>query len=166
MKVVPLRTEILPFRQILTTMDSQEIIRRLEQKSVKPTVNRILVYNTLAHIQRPVSLKDLETEMLNLDKSSIFRVLSVFVEHDVVHAFEDGRGIVHYELCHRHEGECDHTDGHLHFYCESCRQTFCLEDVKIPYISLPADFHPHSISFVIKGECPSCAQKRNLVAAQ
>lgn len=140
-------------------MDTQTIIHHLEHKSVKPTVNRILVYSTLLHLNRPVSLKDVENEMLNLDKSSIFRVLALFEENDVVHAFEDGRGIVHYELCQHHDGECSHTDGHLHFYCETCQQSFCLESTPIPHIDLPSGFIPHSVSFVIKGTCPSCAQK-------
>lgn len=141
-------------------MDTQSIVHHLEHKGVKPTINRILVYSTLAQLNRPVSLKDLENEMLNLDKSSIFRVLTLFAEHDVVHAFEDGRGIIHYELCHHHDGECNHSDGHLHFYCETCQQSFCLEDTPLPEIHLPEGFVPHSISFVIKGECPRCAQKR------
>lgn len=140
-------------------MDTQSIVHHLEHKGVKPTINRILVYSTLAQLNRPVSLKDLENEMLNLDKSSIFRVLTLFAEHDVVHAFEDGRGIIHYELCHHHDGECNHSDGHLHFYCETCQQSFCLEDTPLPEIHLPEGFVPHSISFVIKGECPRCAQK-------
>ena len=141
-------------------MDTQSIVHHLEHKGVKPTINRILVYSTLAQLNRPVSLKDLENEMLNLDKSSIFRVLTLFAEHDVVHAFEDGRGIIHYELCHHHDGECNHSDGHLHFYCETCQQSFCLEDTPLPEIHLPEGFVPHSISFVIKGECPRCAKKR------
>ncbi len=140
-------------------MDTSSVIHHLEHKGVKPTVNRILVYSTLAQINRPVSLRDLEKEMLNLDKSSIFRVLTLFAEHDVVHAFEDGRGIIHYELCHHHDGECNHSDGHLHFYCETCQQSFCLEDTPLPDIHLPKGFIPHSISFVIKGECPRCAHK-------
>lgn len=139
-------------------MDTQSVIHHLEHKGVKPTINRILVYSTLVQINRPVSLKDLENEMLNLDKSSIFRVLTLFAEHDVVHAFEDGRGIIHYELCH-HDGECNHSDGHLHFYCETCQRSFCLEDTPLPEIHLPEGFVPHSISFVIKGECPRCAHK-------
>ena len=65
-------------------MDTQTIIHHLENKSVKPTVNRILVYSTLVRLNRPVSLKDLENEMLNLDRSSIFRVLTLFEENDVV----------------------------------------------------------------------------------
>ena len=140
-------------------MDTQSVIHHLEHKGVKPTINRILVYSTLAQLNRPVSLRDLENEMLNLDKSSIFRVLTLFAEYDVVHAFEDGRGVVHYELCHHTDGECNHSDGHLHFYCETCQQSFCLEDTPLPEIHLPEGFVPHSISFVIKGECPRCAQK-------
>lgn len=140
-------------------MDTQSVIHHLEHKGVKPTINRILVYSTLAQLNRPVSLRDLENEMLNLDKSSIFRVLTLFAEYDVVHAFEDGRGVVHYELCHHTDGECNHSDGHLHFYCETCQQSFCLEDTPLPEIHLPEGFVPHSISFVIKGECPRCTQK-------
>lgn len=140
-------------------MDTQSIVYHLEHKGVKPTINRILVYSTLVQINRPVSLKDLENEMLNLDKSSIFRVLTLFAEYDVVHAFEDGRGVVHYELCHHTDGECNHSDDHLHFYCETCQQSFCLEDTPLPEIHLPEGFVPHSISFVIKGECPRCAHK-------
>ena len=141
-------------------MDTQEIVLRLQNKGVKPTVNRILVYQTLVRLGRPVSLRDLEDEMLTLDKSSIFRVLTLFADSDVVHAFEDGRGILHYELCQHYEGECHHTDGHLHFYCETCQQSFCLEGSPIPPIHLPEGFQPHSVSFVIKGECPACARKR------
>ena len=80
-------------------MNNQEVIAHLEHKGVKATVNRILVYSELQEAVRPMSLKDLEDRMLNLDKSSIFRVLTLFAQHDVVHAFEDGRGVVHYELC-------------------------------------------------------------------
>ncbi len=140
-------------------MDTQKIVLRLENKGVKPTVNRILVYQTLVRLGRPVSLRDMEDEMLNLDKSSIFRVLTLFAENDVVHAFEDGRGILHYELCQHTEGECQHTEGHLHFYCESCQQSFCLEEIPIPSIHLSKGFQAHSVSFVIKGECPACAEK-------
>ncbi len=139
-------------------MESREIVNRLEQKGIKATANRILVYKTLAVKAMPQSLRNLEEVMVSMDKSSIFRTLSLFLEHDVVHAFEDGRGVLNYELC-GEEGECRHHDGHIHFYCESCQRSFCLEDIHIPGFDLPVGFHPHSVSFVIKGECPECARK-------
>lgn len=139
-------------------MNSQDIISRLESKGIRPTANRILVMKTLMGEQNPQSLSNLERKMVSMDKSSIFRTLTLFLEHDVVHAFEDGRGVLCYELC-EEKGACDHHDGHIHFYCESCQRSFCMEDIHIPNFELPEGFYPHSISFVIKGECPECRKK-------
>ena len=139
-------------------MNSQDIISRLESKGIRPTANRILVMKTLMGEQNPQSLSNLERKMVTMDKSSIFRTLTLFLEHDVVHAFEDGRGVLCYELC-EEKGACDHHDGHIHFYCESCQRSFCMEDIHIPSFELPEGFYPHSISFVIKGECPDCRKK-------
>lgn len=139
-------------------MNSQDMISRLESKGIRPTANRILVMKTLMGEQNPQSLSNLERKMVSMDKSSIFRTLTLFLEHDVVHAFEDGRGVLCYELC-EEKGACDHHDGHIHFYCEACQRSFCMEDIHIPSFELPEGFYPHSISFVIKGECPDCRKK-------
>lgn len=139
-------------------MNSQDMISRLESKGIRPTANRILVMKTLMGEQNPQSLSNLERKMVSMDKSSIFRTLTLFLEHDVVHAFEDGRGVLCYELC-EEKGACEHHDGHIHFYCESCQRSFCMEDIHIPSFELPEGFYPHSISFVIKGECPDCRKK-------
>ena len=139
-------------------MNSQDMISRLESKGIRPTANRILVMKTLMGEQNPQSLSNLERKMVSMDKSSIFRTLTLFLEHDVVHAFEDGRGVLCYELC-EEKGACDHHDGHIHFYCESCHRSFCMEDIHIPSFELPEGFYPHSVSFVIKGECPECRKK-------
>lgn len=139
-------------------MESKDIIQKLESKGIKPTANRILVMKALAGASTPLSLSNIEKLMVSMDKSSIFRVLTLFLEHDAVHAFEDGRGILNYELC-EEDGKCDHHDGHIHFYCESCQRSFCMEDIHIPSFELPEGFFPHSISFVVKGECPECRKK-------
>ena len=139
-------------------MNSQDMISRLESKGIRQTANRILVMKTLMGEQNPQSLSNLERKMVSMDKSSIFRTLTLFLEHDVVHAFEDGRGVLCYELC-EEKGACDHHDGHIHFYCKSCQRSFCMENIHIPSFELPEGFYPHSISFVIKGECPDCRKK-------
>ena len=139
-------------------MTGEEAAKRLVDKGIRPTANRILVYKMIVQKQSPLSLKNLEQLLLDLDKSSIFRVLSLFLEHDVVHAFEDGRGVLNYELC-SDAGKCHKHDIHPHFYCESCQRSFCLEDQHIPHIDLPEGFTPHSVSFVIKGECNECKKK-------
>lgn len=141
-------------------MTSDEITKKLEYKGIKATANRILVYRMLAGADNPISLADMERLNLQMDKSSIFRVLTLFLEHDVVHAFEDGRGILNYELCHS-EGTCNRKDNHVHFYCESCHRSFCLDDIHIHDIRLPEGSYAHSLSFVVKGECAECRKKNH-----
>lgn len=136
-------------------MNSDEIVTMLTHKGVKPTANRILVAKALTGSSTPMSLYDITESIPTMDKSSVFRVLSLFLEHEVVHSFEDGRGVINYEMC-KSDGECDRHDNHVHFYCEICRKSYCMEEVSLPKITLPEGFTMHSLSFVIKGLCSKC----------
>lgn len=127
----------------------------LKQKGVRLTSNRILVANELSRLSHPVSLTELEDYLPTMDKSSIFRVLTLFREHDVVHSLEDGCGTTKYELCTSHD-HCTLSDQHVHFYCESCQRTYCLDSVTIPLVPLPPGFSLKSINYMVKGICPHC----------
>ncbi|MBD5247357.1 MAG: transcriptional repressor [Barnesiella sp.] len=131
----------------------------LLRKGVKPTSNRILVMRELINATRPVSLADLEASLDSLDKTSIFRVLELFAENDIVHVMEDGSRSNKYELCH---SDSHHSidDQHVHFFCEKCMQTFCLDNIAVPSIDIPAGFAPHSVNYMLKGLCPDCSSKQ------
>ncbi|MDE6249041.1 MAG: transcriptional repressor [Paramuribaculum sp.] len=132
----------------------------LEQKGVRLTPNRILVARCIEHSSHPVSMAEIEQEIESLDKSSVFRVLMLFVEKDIVHVIDDGSGSLRYELCH---GEAGHTleDMHLHFKCENCGRIFCLESEHIPHVNLPAGYTMFTANFVAKGLCPACSLSTN-----
>lgn len=137
-------------------MSNSEIEKILNDKGVKPTSNRILVMKELMKATAPVNLADLEVMLgFTLDKASIFRVLELFAAHDVVHSIEDGSRSLKYELCHSPN---KHTiaDQHPHFYCERCKETHCLDGLKVPVVEIPAGFTPHSVNYMIKGVCPKC----------
>ena len=128
----------------------------LNQKGVRPTTNRILIVRELLKADHPISIADFESLMdYSMDKASIFRVLELFTEKDVVHVIEDGSRSLKYELCHCHDHHSI-TDQHVHFHCEKCNETFCFESVKIPQIKVPDGFFPHAVNFMIKGICPKC----------
>lgn len=140
----------------IKNMANNDIETLLERKGVKPTSNRILVMRELMKATNPVNLADLEVLLgFTLDKASIFRVLELFAEKDVVHVIDDGSRSLKYELCH---GDTRHSvaDQHVHFYCERCKETFCIECVKVPEVRLPEGFHTHAVNYVIKGLCPRC----------
>ena len=80
-------------------MNSEQILEHLTKHNVKPTANRILIAEAISRYNGPVSMKELETELQTIDKSSIFRTLTLFSNQHVVHQVEDGNDIVRYELC-------------------------------------------------------------------
>lgn len=132
-----------------------EIENILIAKGIRPTSNRVLVYRELAESSHPVGLLDLEASLSPMDKGSIFRVLDLFAEKDLVHIIEDGSRSSKYELCHNQSGH-NHRDQHIHFFCENCKDTYCFEDIPVPEVKIPSGFRIHSVNYVLKGRCPKC----------
>ncbi|MBD5230570.1 MAG: transcriptional repressor [Muribaculaceae bacterium] len=130
----------------------------MDNCGLKPTSNRILVLRTLLNSPCPQSLGDLEKSLGTLDKSSILRVLTILLEHHLIHSLEDGRGVIKYEICHAHHEDRD-MDMHVHFYCEQCRSVKCFEDIPVPPITLPDNYAVQSVNYMVKGICPDCAKK-------
>ena len=142
-------------------MNAQQIERLLEQHGIKLTANRILIAKIMSSLDYPVSMRELETMLLTMDKSSIFRTLSHFKSHHLVHQLEDGNDIVRYELCHSLNKETD-EDIHVHFYCEHCHRTFCLNEIPVPQVNLPTGYRQTAVNYMIKGICPQCAHHGNV----
>ena len=129
----------------------------LEEHGVKATPNRLLVARALASAGRPLSLMELEAQLETIDKSAIFRTLGAFKDAHLVHVLEDSGEGVRYELCHSHHHDHD-DDVHVHFYCTKCHRTFCLEDTPVPPVQVPEGYEVESVSYLLKGVCPECAQ--------
>lgn len=140
-------------------MENSKCIEKLTRKGIKPTANRILVLETLLAAARAVSVQELEIMLGTVDKSSIFRTLTLFVKQHVVHTIEDGSGSLKYEVC-SGEDSCSVADMHTHFYCEVCHRTFCFEAIHIPVIALPEGFAMHSINYMVKGVCRECSESK------
>ncbi len=129
---------------------------------IKPTTNRILVVKTLYSATRPMSLSELEGRILTINKSGIFRALILFKEHRLLHVIEDGSEGVRYELCMSHDKASD-DDMHVHFHCERCGKTFCLDNTGIPPVELPDGYAMTTVNYVVKGICPECNKNSHSV---
>jgi Fur family ferric uptake transcriptional regulator len=137
------------------SMADSKLTDLMEEHGIKVTANRLIVARSLHASLMPMSLAELERQILTLDKSSIFRVLNLFRDYHLVHVIEDGAGGVKYELCHSHSANAD-EDAHAHFHCEVCGRTLCLDHVPVPMIRLPEGYEAHSVNYLIKGVCPDC----------
>ena len=131
-----------------------KITEILEREGVPPTPVRILVYKCLLESLKPLSLSEIEAVLDTVDKSSVSRTLSAFRKAHLIHSINDGSGSVKYEICHspNHFGD----DMHVHFRCEKCGTTICMNSVKIPNVELPEGFVPHGFNYIISGICDNC----------
>ncbi|MDE7116414.1 MAG: transcriptional repressor [Muribaculaceae bacterium] len=135
---------------------------RMQSHGVRPTAVRNLILSVLDNATHPISALDIETSLDTVDRSSITRALSLFVEKGLIHIIDDGSGSAKYEVCratHAHTGNetglHSHEDLHVHFRCTSCGKTYCLPS-PIPAITLPSGFIPATATYIITGTCPDC----------
>ena len=147
-------------------MIEQHIIEELlEHRDIKPTAMRILVLRAMLNCSDAFSLQSLEDRLESVDKSTIYRCITLFLTHHLIHAIDDGSGSIKYAVCAStcHCGEeGEHLeDLHAHFYCERCHRTLCLSRIQVPVVSLPANFKVQDINYVLKGLCPECVAKNH-----
>lgn len=134
----------------------KDIEHRLKDKDINPTAMRLLVLEFLTKQVAAISLNDLEKGMGPSDRITLYRTLKTFEEKGLVHSIEDGTGATKYALC---ESDCNgdhHHDLHVHFYCNACKETFCLPNTQIPEITLPVKFRSEEMNLIIKGTCELC----------
>jgi Fur family ferric uptake transcriptional regulator len=138
-------------------MNSQKIepAKILLAKNIKPTPIRLKVLETLLSQTHAMRLYDIENILDGVERTSIFRAIKNFEKNNLVHEIDDGSGATKFALC-EDRCECNLEDLHVHFFCKICEQTFCLQQLQIPSMELPADFVVESANFVIKGICPNC----------
>lgn len=133
-----------------------DIENLLEAHGIRPTAVRMLIARQLAAASSPISSLDIERLLDTVDRSSISRALSLFLERELTHAVYDGTGAVKYELC---RGKHSHSqaDMHVHFHCTGCGNTYCLEESPAVTPPLPDGFLPRSTNIVVTGLCDICS---------
>ena len=129
--------------------------KKLEQKNIKPTAMRQLVYEILEKQKKALSLYEIEQQFDNVERSTIFRTLKTFQDNYLIHSIDDGTGAVKYALC-DDDCACKPDDLHIHFLCNKCGQTHCMKDMPVPKMDLAEGFSFENANFVVKGICPNC----------
>lgn len=102
---------------------------------------------------------DIEKSLMGLDRVTIYRTLQTFAEKGLIHSIPASDGSARYALCHGHCSEGHHHDNHVHFHCQECGATQCLDDVSIPFVKIPQGFLSERIEMVITGYCNICSAK-------
>lgn len=134
----------------------QEYEKRLVERGIKPTAVRLLILKAMITHPQAFSLADMEDKLDSVDKSTLSRTINLFHEKLLIHSIDDGSGSIKYSVC-SSDCQCHLNQLHVHFYCNRCKNTYCLESISIPSVQLPPNFLLENVNFVLKGYCDKCA---------
>jgi Fur family ferric uptake transcriptional regulator len=129
-----------------------------EKAGIRVTAVRLLIWREIRKsFDGAFSLADLEDALPTVDKSTLFRTLTLLSEAHLLHDIDDGSGSHKFCVC--HHDDTLHCTGHVHLSCRVCHKTYCLTDIRIPQVALPAGFIPEEAEYIVKGVCPECAKR-------
>ena len=118
----------------------------LDNAGIRVTAVRLLIWRKVRHgFMDAFSLADLEAALPTVDRSTLFRTLTLLRDAHLLHDIDDGSGSQKYCVC--HHDDTRHCMGHVHLTCQRCHRTFCLPNIKIP----------EEAEYVVKGICAQCA---------
>lgn len=129
----------------------------LELKSLRITPCRVFVLNEFLK-KDSISYSELDLEKKSkghYDRVTIYRTLKTFIDQDILHPIFENENHVKYAFCKDQELE-KHNHEHVHFKCNACGITQCLENVKPGEFALPKGYLKTEVNYLIIGKCDKC----------
>jgi Fur family ferric uptake transcriptional regulator len=128
----------------------------LKEAGLRKTKVRIKVLERLVGNDHAMSHSEIEAGLDGVDRVTLYRTLKSFDGKGIIHKVIDGSGSDRFALCEHHCNEEHHHDDHIHFNCKTCGNTFCIDEVSVPYIKLPKQYKVHDTHILISGVCNGC----------
>lgn len=129
----------------------------LRKSKLSITDARKFILDRFLNAGGALSHADLEKDnSLVFDRVTIYRTLQTFVESGIIHQIPTTDNTVLYALC---KDSCEaghHHDEHVHFICDHCEKTICLDEVTVPMVKLPVGFTPRQSAMIVRGCCKEC----------
>ncbi|HUQ67635.1 MAG TPA: transcriptional repressor [Flavitalea sp.] len=133
-----------------------EILRR-NQLSV--TDSRKSILDLFLHSNGALAHADIEKKTgEKFDRVTVYRTLQAFMEKGIIHTIPTSDNSIRYALCKDDCTEGHHHDHHVHFLCNVCATTTCLESVIVPEVKLPKGFRFLNSQMIVSGICENCQQ--------
>lgn len=134
-----------------------EIAEILKRNQLSVTESRRKILDLFQHTNNALAHADIETQTgEQFDRVTIYRTLQTFVEKGIVHTIPTADNSVLYALCKSECTQGHHHDNHVHFICDKCDTTYCLDNIHIPDVQLPEGFKAVQTDLVVSGLCSNC----------
>ncbi len=110
----------------------------------------------MSNSERALSNSEIELALGEHDRITLYRTLKSFEKAGIIHQASNHQNIVQYAICHSDCNMHNHNDDHIHFSCESCGTTSCLNDISSEVLKLPKGYKIKEITLSVTGVCPQC----------
>ena len=135
------------------------ISQTLTHHKLRHTPVRRAVLQVLSSSPFALSGHEVEQQISSeVDRITLYRTLKTFEESGLIHRVIDTSDTVRYAAC---SIECSvqaHFDNHVHFKCTNCQHIYCLNQVAIPSVALPAGFEADTRDYLLAGVCRECKE--------
>ena len=129
----------------------------LKKNKLSVTDGRLKILEFFLNSDGALSHADIEKSTGDLfDRVTVYRTLQTFVEKGIIHLIPTTDNAILYALCKDNCEAGHHHDNHVHFICDQCGKTICLDEVTIPHVKLPVGFTPKHSEMVVNGICNDC----------
>ena len=135
-------------------LDSIEILKK---NTLSITESRKAILDLFLDSEGALAHADIEKNIGNeFDRVTVYRSLQTFFENGIIHQIPTTDNTVLYALCKESCEAGHHHDEHVHFICNQCDKTICLDEITVPKVKLPKGFKPIQKAMIVKGICTEC----------
>jgi len=134
----------------------------LSGADIEATPNRVRVLEVVGNNSFPLSASDIYNILersSTINRVTVYRILDLLVEHDVVERISTGGRAFYYGLAPN-----DYHQPHPHFYCTNCGQMDCLSPESLIVDTEPLwKTYPGRIDKVevrVDGVCKNCEKRK------
>jgi Fur family ferric uptake transcriptional regulator len=123
----------------------------MKRRNTKSTTEVLSIFNnSITALSHEMLQEKLNTK---IDRVTIYRILSRFIEDGVIHEIIADDGKKYFALCDNCEGK-HHHHNHFHFRCLTCGDVECLkEEVNV---NLPQGYKAVTFNGLVSGYCLNC----------
>ena len=138
---------------------TQQIQQLLKRNQLSITDSRSKILELFLQQNGALAHADIEKKSgASFDRVTVYRTLQTFVEKGIIHTIPTADNSILYALCKDECSEGHHHDHHVHFVCQQCSNTICLEDITVPDIKLPEGYRATQVEVVVNGVCKDCKE--------
>ncbi|MEM9832882.1 MAG: transcriptional repressor [Bacteroidota bacterium] len=145
-------------------MDTLSVKEVLHHHQLRVTSGRCDVIRLFVTSNYALSARDLENQLPQYDRVTLYRTLHTFIEKEILHLIPHDGGLAYFGLSEgirqsltdkQFETKTHHSE-HIHFTCTACGRTECLPDHLVPEVTLPENYQTNEVALLVKGQCPQC----------